>query len=134
MSEKELMARIAELEAENRELKKTVDEIGKKKQSAYIKVEFGSKYPWVKHMGDNHRNALSAMVRATCFPKVQKMRSHTWHDGDKTKTKSNYILTTREMTDEQVERYYEICGKLLAVLNEYEVVTQEWEEKTGRKI
>ena len=34
MSEKELMARIAELEAENRELKKTVDEIWKKKQYA----------------------------------------------------------------------------------------------------
>lgn len=132
MNNEELLAKIAELEAENQKLKKTMDDIGKKKQSAYIKVKYAEKYPWVRHMGDNHRNALSALIRSICFPKVAKMCSHTWYDGSKSERESNYILSTRDMTDEQVKRYFEICGKILAVLDEYEIITEEWEAKTGR--
>ena len=123
MTNEELMARIAELEAENAKLKDEVNGIGKKRPAISIKLKFRDKYPWVGHMGDDMRNSLSLIVRKVCFEKIDK-ECVRCYGNDKRKVKNEYALSPKDMTEEQAERYYEICGKILGVLDEYEVVTE----------
>lgn len=111
MTEQEMLARIQELEEENAKLKHT------KKKVSLLEL-FEKTYPWLGFSCTT--DELSRLIRAVCFHKVNKPRKLR-HD-NKTAI-CDYILLTKDMTDEEKNRYAEIAGKLLAVLDEYEAIT-----------
>ena len=115
MNEQEMLDRIAQLESELERLKN-------KKCKVSIIDAFSEKYPWVKRMSTD---TLSKLVRSVCFPKTKKDHMHSWRDGHVTKMKYNYIIQTKDMTDEEKGRYIEIVGRILEVLDDYETISME---------
>lgn len=115
MTEQEMLARIQELEEENAELKK--------EKEKHIKVSlfecFGQTYKWLT-ISDQCLQNLSSIIRWVCFPRVSQVRQYKLRP-----IKSWYPVQTKDMTDEQKARYIEIAGKILAVLDEYEVVSEQ---------
>lgn len=128
MTEQEMLARIQELEEENLKLKH-------KKKRVSLLEQFGGEYPWLSYNDAYYK--LSALIRAVCFHKVEKLRKLRAHAAY---GHCGYLLETKDMTDEQKSRYVEIAGKLISVLDEYEAITdteqfqgtmrrrQDWDE------
>ena len=105
MTHEEMLARIAELEEENAKLRHT-------KFTVSICNEFEDKHPFLRFAG-TERDSLSKFVRGICFPRV------------KTKRCKRGLLETKYMTDEQRDLFREIVGKILDVVEPYEVVTTD---------
>ena len=118
MNEQEMLARIAELEAENAKLRHT-------KYKVSIYDTFKKTHGWLMYERNDAPALLSKVVRTVCFPRVIKNRKHTWYDGTSSMLESKYLLETKDMTDEQRALFKEIVKKLLDVLSEYEIFTKE---------
>jgi hypothetical protein len=117
MNEQELLARIAELEEENAKLRHT-------RYKVSIYDTFKNTHGWLRY-GRNTTELISKLVRTVCFPRVIKNRKHTWYDGTSSIGEAEYLIETKDMTDEQRALFKEIVKKLLDVLSEYEIFTKE---------
>lgn len=117
MNEQELLARIAELEEENAKLRHT-------RYKVSIYDTFKNTHGWLRY-GSNTTELISKLVRTVCFPRVIKNRKHTWYDGTSSISETEYLIETKDMTDEQRALFKEIVKKLLDVLSEYEIFTKE---------
>lgn len=118
MNEQEMLARIAELEEENAKLRHT-------KYKVSIYDTFKKTHGWLRYERNDTPLILSKLVRTVCFPRVKKDRMHKWYDGTRSMAKTDYLLETKDMTDEQRALFKEIVGKLLDVLSEYEILSKE---------
>ena len=120
MNEQEMLDRIAQIESELERLKN-------KKRKVSIIDAFSEKYPWVKRMRfrAGAQDTLSKLVRSVCFPEIKKDHMHNYRDGYVTKMKYDYIIQTKDMTDEEKGRYIEIVGRILEVLDDYETISME---------
>ena len=119
MNEQELLARIAELEEENAKLRHT-------KYKVSIYDTFKNTHGWLRcRRNSSVPELISKLVRTVCFPRVIKNRKHTWYDGTSSIGESEYLIETKDMTDEQRVLFKEIVKKLLDVLSEYEIFTKE---------
>jgi hypothetical protein len=112
MTEQEMLARIQELEEENAILKHT-------KKKVYLLERFEGKYPWIRY--SDTTNKLSTLIRQVCFHEVEKPRKRKGRTGEIT---ARCLLQTVDMTDEQRAKYVAIAEKLIALLDEYEVITE----------
>lgn len=116
MNEQELLARIAELEEENAKLRHT-------RYKVSIYDTFKNTHGWLNNFGINDTLVLlSKLVRTACFPRVIKNRKF---NKENSFYKAEYLLETKDMTDEQRALFKEIVKKLLDVLSEYEIFTKE---------
>ena len=121
MTTEELLARIAQLEAENEALK------SRQKRHVSIREKFGDDYPFVRKMmyfGTSDQ-LLTKLVRYLCFPKTIKFQPVKGHPDKKCKT--DHVISYEEMSMDQLNLFYEICGKIINVLSEYEVISKEME-------
>ena len=131
MGEKEaLLARIAELERENEELKAR-HERGQRR--AICPLSIGSKYGgFVQRSGyvsssnslyflyNTELNGLSRIIRASCFPTVKHYQAK--RTGGKYLT--NTIMRTDDMTDEQYAKYCEILDAVLSVMSKHAIIKE----------
>lgn len=120
MNEQEMLDRIAQLESE-------LEQIKNKKRKVSIIDAFSEKYPWVKRMRyrAGATDTLSKLVRSVCFPEIEKDHMHNYRNGHVAKMKYDYIIQTKDMTDEEKGRFLEIVGRILEVLDDYETISTE---------
>lgn len=124
MTIEETQARIKELEAEIKKLKR-------QKLNLSIKEEFKEEFPFVVNMAEDPRadmcRALSLLVRQTCF-QCEKITDRKFRND-----KVYMTISVKEMTVEQVNKYTEIVKKILEVLADYQILTSPnfYTEKTA---
>lgn len=86
----ELLARIAELEAENAALRQ------EKSGKPFLPKDLREKYPWAKYVGDAGKlfcDPISKSIRGMCFPMSTKERQfHNQHTGRSYKSEASYII------------------------------------------
>ena len=125
MSEEELLARIAELEAENEQLRAVAGPKGKYRPACpdSLVQKYGGTYRNVTHaiwidfpfLERQELMELGTFIRKTCFTGEKKRK----------KTRGGYspycLFTKRldQFTDEDAERYELILDKMLEVLSKY---------------
>lgn len=115
MNEQEqLRARIAQLEKELKELRK-------KGHRPTVVDLFSEEYPWVENRDfRGHGSVLmTKLVRSTCFRHVDRMQNCRGRQ-----VKADCIVQTKDMTSDEFDRYREIIGRILEVLNDYQIVTE----------
>lgn len=124
MTIEETRARIKELEAEIKKLKR-------QKLNLSIKEEFKEEFPFVVNMAEDPRadmcRALSLLVRQTCFQCEKITDRKSRYD------KAYMTISLKEMTVEQVNKYTEIVKRILEVLADYQILTSPnfYTEKTA---
>lgn len=122
MTQDEMLAMISDLQKQARELKAQVNALKEekpKKTKVSIMETFGETYPWMENIKSDI-DKLSVLVRSICFEKGDKEWTYRWNKRGENTYKR--VILTEDMTDDQKSRYVEICGKILAVLDMYEVV------------
>lgn len=114
MTIEETQARIKELEAELKQLKR-------QKLNSSIKEEFKEEFPFVVNMAEDPRadmcRALSLLVRQTCF-QCEKIT-----DRKLSRAKAYMTISVKEMTVEQINKYKEIVKRILEVIADYQILT-----------
>ena len=125
MNETELIKRLEKLEAENAMLKKELSIAGQHSPFVSIRAKFSDDYPWVLHSQPT-TDTLSKLIRTACFKEVEadRVRTFTYRNGEKRALQSGHIISCKNMTEAEADRFYEICGKMLKVLDEYQVISQ----------
>lgn len=125
MTQEELMARIAELERENEELRASVktrknarpvcpESIGEKYGGN--KLRAGHFYTSLSFMDNAELSGISKLIRGVCFPKDNLLRKRPHGTG---KVTTHCAVKVDDMTEEQYERYCEILDKVLEILYKY---------------
>ena len=125
MTQEELVARIAELERENEELRANVirrksfrpvcpESIGEKYGGN--KLRAGHFYTSLSLMKNTELSGISKLIRAVCFPKENQLRKRQRGTG---KITTHCAIRVDDMTEEQYERYCKILGEVLEILYKY---------------
>lgn len=128
MEEREaLLARIAELEKENEELKIKRERnhrramcplsIGEKYGGTFRRAGYVSCANSLSFLYNSELNALSRLIRLACFPSVK--RYHGKRTGGK--ELSWTVMMTDDMNDEQYAEYCEILDSVLGALAKHAI-------------
>lgn len=115
MNEQEMMKRIAELEEENGKLKSDIEKMSNRKVVESFAERFEKEYPWVAKQ--SVKTGISNLVRTVCFTPIRK----TVHSNGvrNPPVETLYVLPMRNMTIEQANKYYEVCEKVIKLLDSY---------------
>lgn len=128
MEEREaLLARIAELERENEELKAKKERnqrraicpmiIGEKYGGRVTRAGYVSCSNSLAFLYNTELNELSRLIRVACFPTVRR------YQGKKSggKILTNSVMRTDDMTDEQYGKYCEVLDAILDTLSKHAI-------------